>query len=48
MILQEAQKGGDDSHHEARNAMKSRWRQPRKSMGWYNDCKQTCAGLPSG
>jgi len=26
--------------------MKSRWRHPKKSMGWYRDMKQAFADLP--
>lgn len=44
--LKEAEKAGDPSHQEARNAMKSRWRHPKKSMGWYNDTKAAFAALP--
>lgn len=44
--LKEAEKAGDVSHQEARDAMKKRWRQPRKSLGWYRDMKQTFADLP--
>jgi predicted small metal-binding protein len=44
--LKEAEKAGDSSHQEARDAMKSRWRHPKKSMGWYRDTKQAFADLP--
>jgi hypothetical protein len=26
--------------------MKSRWRHPKKSMGWYRDTKRAFAALP--
>ena len=39
---------GDARHEEARGAMKSRWRHPVKSMGWYNDTKRAFAALPEG
>jgi len=26
--------------------MKSRWRHPKKSLGWYNDSKRAFAALP--
>jgi len=44
--LKEAEKAGDATHQEARDAMKSRWRHPKKSMAWYNDIKRTFAALP--
>lgn len=46
--LKEAERSGDLSHQEAREAMKGRWRHPKKSMGWYRDMKQTFAALPEG
>ena len=45
--LKEAVQAGDVTHQEARDAMKGRWRHPRKAMGWYRDTKQTFAALPS-
>lgn len=44
--LEEAEKVGDASHQEARDAMKARWRHPRKSLGWYRDAKRAFAALP--
>lgn len=44
--LKEAEKAGDATHQEARDAMKGRWRHPRKSMGWYNATKKAFADLP--
>ncbi len=44
--LKEAEEAGDATHQEARDAMKRRWRHPRKSMGWYNDTKRAFAALP--
>lgn len=44
--LKEAEKAGDATHQEARDAMKGRWRHPVQSMGWYRDVKQTFASLP--
>lgn len=44
--LKEAEKLGDASHQEARDAMKRRWRHPRQSLDWYTGIKQTFAGLP--
>lgn len=45
--LKEAEKAGDAAHQEARDAMKGRWRRPRKALGWYNDVKQRFADLPA-
>ena len=44
--LKEAENAGDASHQEARDAMKGRWRRPRKSLGWYRDIKKAFAQLP--
>ena len=44
--LADAEKAGEDTHQEARAAMKGRWRHPKRSMGWYRDVKATFAGLP--
>ena len=33
--LKEAEKAGDATHQDARDAMKGRWRHPKKSMDWY-------------
>lgn len=44
--LKEAEKAGDATHQAASDAMKSRWRHPKRSMDWYNDTKRTFAALP--
>ncbi|GAB39966.1 MULTISPECIES: hypothetical protein [Gordonia] len=44
--LKDAEKAGDTTHQDARDAMKGRWRHPRQSIGWYKGVKQTFAGLP--
>ncbi len=44
--LKETEKDGDASHQEARDAMKGRWRHPKKSLGWYRDVKKAFAQLP--
>ena len=44
--LKEAVKAGDDTHLEAREAMKARWRHPKKSLDWYRDTKRAFAELP--
>ena len=46
--LADAVHAGDTSHQEARDAMKGRWRHPKRSMGWYLDAKRTFADLPEG
>lgn len=45
--LREAENAGDASHRSARDAMKGRWRHPRKSLGWYRDVKNAFAELPT-
>ena len=44
--LKDAENAGDAIHQPARDDMKSRWRRPRKALGWYRDVKETFAGLP--
>ena len=44
--LKEAEQAGDATHQEARDAMKGRWRRPRKSLDWYNATKRAFAELP--
>jgi predicted small metal-binding protein len=44
--LKEAERTGDAVHQQARDAMKSRWRHPMKSMGWYGDMKKAFADMP--
>jgi predicted small metal-binding protein len=46
--LKDAEKAGDTSHQAARDAMKGRWRHPKKSMDWYRDTKAAFAALPQG
>lgn len=41
-----AVKAGDDTHAEARDAMKGRWRHPKQSMDWYNGVKRAFAESP--
>jgi predicted small metal-binding protein len=38
----------DPSHEEAAAAMKGRWKNPLKGMGWYRDAKKQFAALPEG
>ncbi len=44
--LREAVKDGELSHQDARDAMKARWRRPKKSMDWYLGAKRAFAELP--
>lgn len=44
--LEEAERTGDATHQAARDAMKGRWRHPRKAMRWYSDTKRAFAALP--
>ena len=44
--LKEAVAGGDATHQEARDAMKGRWKNPIKGMGWYKATKKEFAALP--
>lgn len=44
--LREAVAAGDSDHAEAAAAMKARWRNPIKGMGWYTATKKAFAELP--
>jgi predicted small metal-binding protein len=44
--LKEAEQTGDATHRPARDAMKGRWRHPKRSMDWYGEMKQAFADLP--
>ena len=44
--LKDAEKAGDATHQEARDAMKSRWRHPKRSLEWYQDAKAAFAARP--
>jgi hypothetical protein len=44
--LKEAVAAGDASHEEARQQMKSRWKNPIRGMGWYKQTKKDFAALP--
>ena len=46
--LKDAEAAGDTTHQEARDAMKARWRHPKKSLTWYRDAKKAFAALPVG
>ncbi len=44
--LKDAEQADDVSHREAREAMKGRWRHPKKSLDWYRDAKEAFGRLP--
>lgn len=44
--LRESVAGGDETHKSALEAMKARWKNPIKGMGWYRNTKKTFAALP--
>ncbi len=44
--LEDAEKAGDATHQEARDAMKGRWRRPKKSLDWYRAVQRAFADLP--
>lgn len=44
--LKDAEEAGDATHQDARDAMKARWRRPKKSLDWYRDAKRAFAELP--
>jgi hypothetical protein len=44
--LKDAVAAGDASHADALKAMKGRWKNPIKGMGWYRAVKRDFAGLP--
>lgn len=46
--LREAVAGGDQTHQAALAAMKGRWKNPIKGMGWYMKTKKDFAALPAG
>ncbi|MEA2451878.1 MAG: hypothetical protein QOG04_588 [Actinomycetota bacterium] len=44
--LKDAVAGGDEAHQDALDAMKARWKNPVKGMGWYRKTKKAFASLP--
>lgn len=44
--LKDAATAGDRAHAEAAAAMKARWRNPIKGMGWYKATKKAFAEIP--
>lgn len=44
--LREIVAGGDTLHEDALKAMKGRWKNPIKGMGWYKQVKKDFAALP--
>lgn len=46
--LKAAVAGGDETHREALDEMKGRWKRPVSGMGWYRKVKRDFAALPVG
>ena len=44
--LKEAVAGGDETHRDARDQMRKRWKNPVRGMGWYRQVKKDFAALP--
>ena len=44
--LKDVVAAGDTAHEEALTAMKGRWKNPVKGMGWYRQVKRDFAALP--
>jgi hypothetical protein len=44
--LKEMVASGDEAHESAHEAMKGRWKNPIKGMGWYRQTKKDFAALP--
>ncbi len=44
--LKEVVAGGDETHQAALKAMRGRWKNPVKGMGWYMQTKKDFAALP--
>ena len=46
--LKEMVAQGDATREDAQKAMKGRWKNPVKGMGWYRQAKRDFADLPEG
>jgi predicted small metal-binding protein len=44
--LKETVAGGDETHEQALNDMKGRWKRPVSGLGWYRKVKRDFAELP--
>lgn len=44
--LNEVVDGGDETHRDALEAMKGRWKHPISGMKWYRNTKKEFAALP--
>jgi len=44
--LNEMVAGGDETHRDALEEMKGRWKHPISGMGWYRTAKRDFAALP--
>ena len=44
--LKEQVAAGDETHREAHEAMRGRWKRPISGLGWYRDVQRKFASLP--
>jgi predicted small metal-binding protein len=44
--LKETVAAGDETHHDALQEMKGRWKRPLSGMNWYRNTKREFAALP--
>jgi len=44
--LKEAVAAGDETHNDARQSMRDRWKNPIAGMGWYMKTRKAFAALP--
>lgn len=44
--LRQQVRGGDDTHRDALDSMKGRWKHPVSGLGWYRKVKRDFAALP--
>ena len=45
--LKDVVAAGDETHKDALQAMRARWKNPIKGMGWYRQTKKEFAALPA-
>ena len=46
--LKDVVAAGDETHRQALDEMKGRWKRPISGMGWYRQVKRDFAALPEG
>lgn len=46
--LKDAVAAGDETHRDAAEAMKGRWKRPVSGLKWYRQAKRDFAALPEG